>query len=73
MYYRHTKPITERFPARVLWYASGGDKFYSHAKSIVASSYLTDVMTGNPKTLFRVNNVLEFMSGEIFQNYVMEI
>ena len=55
VYYRHTKPITERFPARVLWYASGGDKFYSHAKSIVASSYLTDVMTGNPKTLFRVN------------------
>lgn len=55
VYYRHTKPITERFPARVLWYASGGDKFYSHAKSIVASSYFSDVMTGNPKTLFRVN------------------
>lgn len=55
VYYRHTKPIKEKFPARVLWYASGGDKFCSHAKSIIASSYLTDVMTGNPKTLFRVN------------------
>ncbi len=55
VYYRHTKPIKERFPARVLWYASGGDKYCSHAKSIIASSCLTDVMTGNPKTLFRVN------------------
>lgn len=55
VYYRHTKPITEKFPARVLWYASGREKSYSHAKSIIASSYLTDVMTGKPKTLFRVN------------------
>lgn len=55
VYYRHTKPITEKFPARILWYASGRDKSYSHAKSIIASSYLTDVMTGKPKTLFRVN------------------
>lgn len=55
VYYRHTKPIKERFPARVLWYASGGDKSCSHAKSIIASSYLIDVMTGNPKILFRVN------------------
>lgn len=55
VYYRHTKPITEKFPARVLWYVSGRDKSYSHAKSIIASSYLTDVTTGKPKTLFRVN------------------
>lgn len=55
VYYRHTKPIKERFPARVLWYVSGSDKFYSHTKAIIASSYLTDVMTGKPKTLFRVN------------------
>ena len=55
VYYRHTRPITEKFPARILWYASGRDKSYSHAKSIIASSYLTDVMTGRPKTLFRVN------------------
>lgn len=55
VYYRHTKPITEKFPARILWYASGRDKSYSHTKSIIASSYLTDVMTGKPKTLFRVN------------------
>lgn len=55
VYYRHTKPITEKYPARILWYVSGGDKYFSHAKSIVASSYLTNVMTGKPKTLFRVN------------------
>lgn len=55
VYYRHTKPITEKFPARILWYASGRDKSHSHTKSIIASSYLTDVMTGKPKTLFRVN------------------
>lgn len=55
VYYRHTKPITEKFPARILWYVSGRNKSYSHTKSIIASSYLTDVMTGKPKTLFRVN------------------
>jgi ribosomal protein S18 acetylase RimI-like enzyme/predicted nucleic acid-binding protein len=54
VYYRHTKPITEKYPARILWYVSGGDK-YSHTKSIVASSYLTEVMTGKPKDLFHVN------------------
>lgn len=77
VYYRHTKPIKERFPARVLWYASGGDKFCSHAKSIIASSYLTDVMTGNPKTLFRVNkrfgiyewkDILKLCNGNINTN-----
>lgn len=56
VYYRHTKPITEKFPARILWYVSGkGDSFY-HKQSIVASSYLTEVMTGKPKTLFRLNS-----------------
>lgn len=55
VYYRHTKPITERYPARILWYVSGNGKSFSHAKSIVASSYLVDVMTGKPKTLYRVN------------------
>ena len=55
VYYRHTKPITEKCPGRILWYVSGKDKHYSHAKSIVASSYLTEVMTGKPKDLFHVN------------------
>ncbi len=54
VYYRHTKPITEKYPARILWYVSEGDK-YSRTKAIVASSYLTDVLTDKPKTLFRVN------------------
>ena len=55
VYYRHTKPITEKYPARILWYVSGKDLRYSHARSIVASSYLTEVMTGKPKDLFHVN------------------
>ena len=55
VYYRHTKPITELYPARLLWYVSGRDKHSSHAKSIVASSYLTEVMTGKPKDVFYVN------------------
>jgi hypothetical protein len=55
VYYRHTKPITEKYPARILWYVSGKDVRYSHAKSIVASSYLTEVMTGKPKDLYHVN------------------
>ena len=55
VYYRHTKPITEKYPARILWYVSGKYVRYSHAKSIVASSYLTEVMTGKPKDLFHVN------------------
>ena len=37
-----------------LW-SFGKDVRYSHAKSIVASSYLTEVMTGKPKDLFHVN------------------
>ena len=55
VYYRHTKPIREKFPARILWYVSGQSKCFTHTKSIVASSYLTDVMTDKPKILFRAN------------------
>ena len=55
VYYRHTQPIKEKCPARILWYVSGRNNRYSHAKSIVASSYLTDVITGKPKDLFHVN------------------
>lgn len=54
IYYRSTKPITEVAPARILWYASS-DKNTQRSQSIVASSYLDEVMTGKPKDIFRQN------------------
>jgi hypothetical protein len=54
VYYRHTKPITEIAPARILWYAST-DKKTSRNQSIIATSYLDEVMTGKPKLLFQRN------------------
>lgn len=54
VYYRHTKPITEIAPARILWYVSN-DKYTERSKSIVATSYLDEVITGKPKDLFAKN------------------
>lgn len=54
VYYRSTKPITEIAPARILWYVSS-DKSTNRSKSIVATSYLDEVMTGKPKILFKRN------------------
>lgn len=51
VYYRSTKPITEKCPARILWYVSA-DKNSPRSKAIVACSYLDDVITGLPKDLF---------------------
>lgn len=54
VYYRHTKPITEKFPARILWYASSG-KGTIRNKAILACSYLDEVFTGLPKELFKMH------------------
>jgi predicted nucleic acid-binding protein/GNAT superfamily N-acetyltransferase len=54
VYYRHTQPITEIAPARILWYAST-DKNSSRSQSIIATSYLDEVMTDKPKLLFQRN------------------
>lgn len=54
VYYRHVKPLNENAPARILWYVSGGDSGVSRSKSVVASSYLTEVKKGKPKELFRL-------------------
>lgn len=54
VYYRHTKPITEKFPARILWYASSS-KGTIRNKAIVACSYLDEVFTGLPKELFKMH------------------
>lgn len=53
VYYRHTRPITEEAPARILWYVSGGGKMGTHKKMIVGCSYLTEVHTGKGQDLFR--------------------
>ena len=53
VYYRHTRPITEVAPARILWYVSGGGKVDTHRKMIVGCSYLTEVYTGKGQDLFR--------------------
>ena len=52
VYYRSTKPITEKCPARILWYVSF-DKYSTRSKAIVACSYLDEVVTGLPKDVFR--------------------
>lgn len=54
VYYRSIKPITEVSPARILWYAST-DMKCSRSKAIIASSYLEEVITGNPKELYKTN------------------
>ena len=54
VYYRHIKPITEKFPLIILWYASSGKGTIRH-KAIVACSYLDEVFTGLPKELFRMH------------------
>ena len=54
VYYRHVKPITETAPARILWYASE-EKNCVRSQSIIASSFLDEVMTDKPKVLFQKN------------------
>lgn len=53
VYYRHTRPITEKAPARILWYVSGDGGVDTHRKMIVGCSYLTEVHTGKGRDLFR--------------------
>ena len=76
VYYRHTKPITEIAPARILWYASD-EKSYSRSKSIIAASRLDEVMTDKPKLLFQRNkhygiyewaNIYDLCNQDITQN-----
>lgn len=73
VYYRHVRPINEVSPARILWYASG-NKHFARSSSIVASSYLDEVMTDKPKVLFQKNkhygiyewkNIYELCSNDI--------
>ena len=76
VYYRHTRPILEIAPARILWYASTNKKT-SRSKSIIATSYLDEVMTGKPKLLFKKNkhygvyewaNIFDLCKGDMDKN-----
>lgn len=52
VYYRNVKPNVEKFPARILWYASDS-KHSSRSKAIVCSSYLDEVVIGPAKEMFK--------------------
>ena len=55
IYYRSVRPISEKSPARILWYAStstdSGNR--SRSQSIVGCSYLDEAHIGTPKALFQ--------------------
>ncbi|WP_418502082.1 GNAT family N-acetyltransferase [Flagellimonas sp.] len=55
IYYRSVKPISEKAPARILWYASTSTNSGNHnrSKSIVGCSYLDEVHIGMPKVLYQ--------------------
>ena len=53
VYYRHTKPITEKAPARILWYESNDNQERARSKRVVGCSYLTEVYTDKPKILYK--------------------
>lgn len=54
IYYRNVKPVTEKFPARILWYISSDSKSpIAREKGIVACSYLDEVHTGQAKSLYQ--------------------
>jgi predicted nucleic acid-binding protein len=76
VYYRHTKPVNEIAPARILWYASN-DNTIERSQAIIATSYLDEVMTDKPKILFQKNkhygiyewkNIYELCNGDIETN-----
>ena len=53
-YYRNVKPVSEKVPARILWYSSSTkDKWATRIHSVVGCSYLDEVHIGTSKELFR--------------------
>lgn len=54
VYYRHTKPITEKAPARILWYESNDNQESARSMRVVGCSYLTEVYTDKPKVLYKM-------------------
>lgn len=54
VYYRHTRPITEKSPARILWYESNDNNERARSMQVVGCSYLTGVYTDKPKVLYKM-------------------
>jgi GNAT superfamily N-acetyltransferase len=52
VYYRNVNPNVEKFPARILWYASDS-RHSTRSKGIVSSSYLNEVVIGPAKEIFK--------------------
>jgi len=53
IYYRSVKPVSELTPSRILWYVSSSSTDNMRTKSIVACSYLDDVIIEEAKKLFK--------------------
>jgi predicted nucleic acid-binding protein len=53
VYYRNVKPVSEKAPARILWYLSGDSKSVTgRQKGIAACSYLDEVYVNRVKIVF---------------------
>ena len=68
IYYRSVRPISEKFPARILWYASTstdrGNR--SRSQSIVGCSYLDETYIGTRKRYFKSLRITGSMNGKTF-------
>lgn len=54
IYYRNVMPVSEKYPARILWYVSSEKKVTTgRDKGIVACSYLDEVTIAPAKNLFQ--------------------
>lgn len=53
IYYRSVNPVSEKVPARILWYVSTSKNSTNREKAIVASSYLDEVIIDEAKKLYK--------------------
>src|ERR1700757_2494161 len=54
IYYRNVKPVSEKFPARILWYVSSENRVTTgRHMGIIACSYLDEVTVAPAKSLFQ--------------------
>ncbi|MGX7668923.1 GNAT family N-acetyltransferase [Flavobacterium pedocola] len=54
VYYRNVMPVSEKYPARILWYVSAEKKVTTgRHKGIIGTSYLDEVFIGSAKNLFQ--------------------
>lgn len=54
IYYRNVMPVSEKYPARILWYVSSEKRTTTgRDKGIVACSYLDEVTIASAKSLFQ--------------------